>query len=79
MSIFHSNATREDLETHLSNLVEDNVNNNDFCSYLGLKEIRRPMCKYTTGGRKKGRGRGREGRGKRKGRGEGGSREGERE
>lgn len=67
MSIFHPNARREDLEMHLSNLVEDNVNN-DFCSYLGLKEIRRPMCKYTRGGRKKGRGRGREGRGKRKGR-----------
>lgn len=73
---FHPNVTRQDLETHLNNMVGDKVNNNDFCSYLGWKEIRRPMCKYTIRGRKKGRGRRREGRGKRKRRREGKDREG---
>lgn len=62
MSVFHPNAMREDLGTHLNKLAKDYFNNNDFCSYLGLKETRKPMCRYTTGERKERREGGKKGR-----------------
>lgn len=49
MSIFHPNAMREDMGTHLNKFAEDYFNKSVFCSYLGLEEMRKPMFRYTTG------------------------------
>lgn len=42
----------EYLGTHINKLAKDNFNNNDFYSHLGLEWTRKPMFRYTTGGRK---------------------------